>query len=234
MLLQINNLDVCYDRVHVLHDIGLEIGEGERVALIGPNGAGKTTLFRAISRLIDSKGEILFDGRDLQSLSAHDVSAAGVGHSPEGRLLFPDMSVADNLALGAFRFRDRQRITSDLQRVYDLFPVLRDRKSQMARTMSGGEQQMLAIGRALMTRPRILILDEPSFGIAPIMVDRIFAVIKELNREGLTTFFSEQNVHVALDNAERTYVLEHGRIVMSDSSDRLRNDPRIVRSYLGM
>lgn len=234
MLLQINNLNAYYSGVHILHDINLEIEEGELVALIGPNGAGKTTLLRTISRLINSTGEIWFDGQNLARLPPHDVSALGVGHSPEGRLLFPDMSVEDNLRLGAFRFRDRGRITKDLKRVYDLFPVLYERKWQSARTMSGGEQQMLAIGRALMTRPRILLLDEPSFGVAPILVDRIFSVIKDLNRDGLTTFFSEQVVHVALDNAERTYVLEQGRIIMSERSDLLRDDPRIMESYLGM
>ena len=234
MLLEVNKLDSSYDRVHVLHDISLEIGEGELVALIGPNGAGKTTLLRSISRMMPSSGQIRFHGHDLSRLSAHDVCGIGIGHSPEGRLLFPDMVVEDNLRLGAFRFRDQERKTKDLKRVYDLFPVLYERRSQMARTMSGGEQQMLAIGRALMTRPRMLMLDEPSFGIAPIVVDRIFAVIKELNQDGLTTFFSEQNVHIALENSERTYVIENGRIVMSDSSDNLRNDPRIAESYLGL
>ncbi len=234
MLLQVNNLDSYYERVQALHEVSLEINEGELVALIGPNGAGKTTLLRSISRLVRSTGEIWFGGQDLTKLSAHDVSAIGIGHSPEGRLLFPDMPVEDNLKLGAFRRRDHAQISKDLKRVYDLFPVLQERKSQMARTMSGGEQQMLAIGRALMTRPRLLILDEPSFGIAPIIVDRIFSAIKELNRDGLTTFFSEQNVRVALENSERTYVLEYGRIVMADVSDTLRDDPRIAKSYLGM
>lgn len=234
MLLQINNLNVSYDRVQVLHNVNIEIKEGELVALIGPNGAGKTTLLKAISRLLDSTGEIIFDGQNLSPLEPHDVSAIGVAHSPEGRMLFPDMSVEDNLRLGAFRRRNGAEIASDLERVFELFPRLHERRSQIARTMSGGEQQMLAIGRALMTRPRILLLDEPSFGIAPIIIERIFDVIKKLNREGLTTFFSEQAVHLALGNAERTYVLEHGSIVMSDESEKLRDDPRIMESYLGV
>lgn len=234
MLLQINNLNVSYDRVQVLHNVNIEIKEGELVALIGPNGAGKTTLLKAISQLLDSTGEIIFDGQNLNALEPHDVSAIGVAHSPEGRMLFPDMSVEDNLRLGAFRRRNAAEIANDLERVFELFPRLHERRSQIARTMSGGEQQMLAIGRALMTRPRILLLDEPSFGIAPIIIERIFEVIKKLNREGLTTFFSEQAVHLALGNAERTYVLEHGSIVMSDQSEKLRDDPRIRESYLGV
>ena len=218
----------------MLHDVSLEISEGELVSLIGPNGAGKTTLLRAISRLAATEGSIRFDGRELTGLSPQEVVALGVVQCAEGRKLFPDMTVGDNLDLGAYLRSDQAGIRADLARVYGLFPVLESRRGQRAGTMSGGEQQMLAIGRALMSKPRILLLDEPSFGISPILVDRIFAVIRQLNKEGLTALVVEQNAAVALEVSARTYVLESGRIVLSGPSREVAANQAVRESYLGM
>lgn len=218
----------------MLHDVSLEIDEGELVSLIGPNGAGKTTLLRSISRLSATEGSIRFDGRELTELSPQEVVALGVVQCAEGRKLFPDMTVGDNLDLGAYLRSDQAGIRADLARVYGLFPVLESRRAQRAGTMSGGEQQMLAIGRALMSKPRILLLDEPSFGISPILVDRIFAVIRQLNEEGLTALVVEQNAAVALELSARTYVLESGRIVLSGPSREVSANQAVRESYLGM
>ena len=218
----------------MLHDVSLEIDEGELVSLIGPNGAGKTTLLRSISRLAATEGSIRFDGRELTELSPQEVVALGVVQCAEGRKLFPDMTVGDNLDLGAYLRSDQAGIRADLARVYGLFPVLESRRAQRAGTMSGGEQQMLAIGRALMSKPRILLLDEPSFGISPILVDRIFAVIRQLNEEGLTALVVEQNAAVALEVSARTYVLESGRIVLSGPSREVSAHQAVRESYLGM
>ena len=218
----------------MLHDVSLEIDEGELVSLIGPNGAGKTTLLRSISRLAATEGSIRFDGRELTELSPQEVVALGVVQCAEGRKLFPDMTVGDNLDLGTYLRSDQAGIRADLARVYGLFPVLESRRAQRAGTMSGGEQQMLAIGRALMSKPRILLLDEPSFGISPILVDRIFAVIRQLNEEGLTALVVEQNAAVALDVSARTYVLESGRIVLSGPSREVSANQAVRESYLGM
>ena len=218
----------------MLHDVSLEIDEGELVSLIGPNGAGKTTLLRSISRLAATEGSIRFDGRELTELSPQEVVAIGVVQCAEGRKLFPDMTVGDNLDLGAYLRSDEAGIRADLARVYGLFPVLESRRAQRAGTMSGGEQQMLAIGRALMSKPRILLLDEPSFGISPILVDRIFAVVRQLNEEGLTALVVEQNAAVALDVSARTYVLESGRIVLSGPSREVAANQAVRESYLGM
>ena len=233
-LLRIEHLSAAYGALRVLHDVSLEIDEGELVSLIGPNGAGKTTLLRSISRLAATEGSIRFDGRELTGLSPQEVVALGVVQCAEGRKLFPDMSVGDNLDLGAYLRSDQAGIRADLARVYGLFPVLESRRGQRAGTMSGGEQQMLAIGRALMSKPRILLLDEPSFGISPILVDRIFAVIRQLNEEGLTALVVEQNAAVALDVSARTYVLESGRIVLSGPSREVAANQAVRESYLGM
>jgi branched-chain amino acid transport system ATP-binding protein len=232
--LAIKNLCASYGRLRVLHEVALEIGAGELVSLIGPNGAGKTTLLRAISRLVKTEGQIWFDGEDITKLTPQQVVARGIVQSPEGRKLFPDMTVKDNLELGAFLRRNPSEIRSDLERVCELFPILWERREQKAGTMSGGEQQMLAIGRALMCRPRILLLDEPSFGIAPIIVDRIFAVIQRLNQEGLTTLLVEQNVSLALDVATRAYVLEGGRVALSGKTEELSSNEAVREAYLGM
>ena len=233
-LLRVENLSAAYGTLRVLHDVSLEIDEGELVSLIGPNGAGKTTILRAISRLAATEGSIRFDGRELTTRSPQEVVALGVVQCAEGRKLFPDMTVGDNLDLGAYLRSDREGIRADLKRVYGLFPVLESRRGQRAGTMSGGEQQMLAIGRALMSRPRILLLDEPSFGISPILIERIFAVIMQLNKEGLTALVVEQNAAVALEVSARTYVLESGRIVLSGSSRDVAENRAVRETYLGM
>ena len=233
-LLRVENLSAAYGTLRVLHDVSLEIDEGELVSLIGPNGAGKTTILRAISRLAATEGSIRFDGRELTTRSPQEVVALGVVQCAEGRKLFPDMTVGDNLDLGAYLRSDREGIRADLERVYGLFPVLESRRGQRAGTMSGGEQQMLAIGRALMSRPRILLLDEPSFGISPILIERIFAVIMQLNKEGLTALVVEQNAAVALEVSARTYVLESGRIVLSGSSRDVAENRVVRETYLGM
>ena len=233
-LLRVENLSAAYGTLRVLHDVSLEIEEGELVSLIGPNGAGKTTILRAISRLAATEGSIRFDGREITTRSPQEVVALGVVQCAEGRKLFPDMTVGDNLDLGAYLRSDREGIRADLERVYGLFPVLESRRGQRAGTMSGGEQQMLAIGRALMSRPRILLLDEPSFGISPILIERIFAVIMQLNKEGLTALVVEQNAAAALEVSARTYVLESGRIVLSGSSRDVAENRAVRETYLGM
>ena len=233
-LLRVENLSAAYGTLRVLHDVSLEIDEGELVSLIGPNGAGKTTILRAISRLATTEGSIRFDGREITTRSPQEVVALGVVQCAEGRKLFPDMTVGDNLDLGAYLRSDREGIRADLERVYGLFPVLESRRGQRAGTMSGGEQQMLAIGRALMSRPRILLLDEPSFGISPILIERIFAVIMQLNKEGLTALVVEQNAAAALEVSARTYVLESGRIVLSGSSRDVAENRAVRETYLGM
>ena len=233
-LLTVDNLSAAYGALRVLHGVSLAIDEGELVSLIGPNGAGKTTLLRAISRLVATEGSIRFDGRELTGLSPQEVVAQGVIQCAEGRKLFTDMTAGDNLELGAYLRSDQAGIRADLERVYALFPVLQSRRGQRAGTMSGGEQQMLAIGRALMSKPRILLLDEPSFGISPILVERIFAVIRQLNEEGLTALVVEQNAGVALEVSVRTYVLESGRIVLSGPSREVAANRAVRESYLGM
>ncbi|HUH40933.1 MAG TPA: ABC transporter ATP-binding protein, partial [Castellaniella sp.] len=204
------------------------------VSIIGPNGAGKTTCLRALSGLLRTEGSIEFDGRPLRGVSSQDIVGAGIIQCPEGRKLFPDMTVDENLRLGAFLRRDAEGIRQDVERIKDLLPILHERRQQKAGTLSGGEQQMLAIGRSLMSRPRILMLDEPSFGIAPIIVDRIFEVIRQLNADGLTTLLVEQNVSLALDVSDRAYVLESGRVALSGVSSDLAADATVREAYLGM
>jgi branched-chain amino acid transport system ATP-binding protein len=204
------------------------------VSLIGPNGAGKTTLLRAISRMVATEGSIAFNGHELTSLSPQNVVGLGVIQCAEGRQLFPYMTVNDNLELGAYLRSSKDCIRADLERIYELFPVLKNRRGQRAGTMSGGEQQMLAIGRALMSSPKILLLDEPSFGLSPILVERIFAVIRQLNEDGLTALVVEQNAGVALEIAARAYVLEAGRIVLSGASRDVVANQAVRESYLGM
>ena len=233
-LLTVDCLSATYGAVRVLHDVSLDVSEGELVALIGPNGAGKTTLLRAISRLVETEGSIAFDGHELTSLSPQKVVGLGVIQCAEGRQLFPDMTVNDNLELGAYLRSSKDGIRADRERIYELFPILRNRRRQRAGTMSGGEQQMLAIGRALMSSPRILLLDEPSFGISPILVERIFAVIRQLNEEGLTTLVVEQNAGLALEISTRAYVLEAGSIALSGSSGEVASNKAVRESYLGL
>lgn len=235
MLLNINDLSVSYGEVPVLHGINIQVGQGEIVALLGSNGCGKTTLMKAISGLIPiGSGKILFDGNPIQNLAPHSIVKLGISQCAESRFLFPQLSVFKNLRLGAHcRREDMKTMKARMETVFSLFPVLGDRQRQRAGTLSGGEQQMLSIGRALMADPRLLILDEPSHGIAPLMVEAIFKMLKEVNKKGITLFIVEQNASVALGVVGRGYVMELGKIVREDTSERLLVDPLIRKAYLG-
>jgi branched-chain amino acid transport system ATP-binding protein len=232
-LLEVDNIRARYGSIEALKGISLTVEDGEVVTLIGSNGAGKSTTLRSISGLTPaSSGRITFDGIDITRIPAHDIVSYGIALAPEGRHCFPRMTVRENLDLGAHRRRGPE-IDEDLERVFALFPRLQERERQKAGTMSGGEQQMLAIGRALMARPRLLMLDEPSMGIAPILVQRIYETIQEINHSGVAILLVEQNANYALDVARRGYVLETGRVALANSSDRLRDDPEVQRAYLG-
>jgi branched-chain amino acid transport system ATP-binding protein len=234
-LLDVAGINVFYGRVQALRGVSISINKGEIVALIGSNGAGKTTTLRTISGLNHAAtGRVVFDGRDITAVPAHDVVRAGIGHAPEGRRLFPRMIVLDNLMMGTYARSDRQSIPSDIARVYDLFPRLKERTKQLAGTLSGGEQQMLAIGRALMARPKLLMLDEPSLGLAPILCETIFRVLTEINTQGTTILLVEQNASKALEIAHRAYVLETGSIVQTGTGKELLSSPDVQRAYLGM
>ncbi len=234
-LLEVSALASQYGPIRALFDVSLVVGEGELVALVGANGAGKTTLLRAISGIQPlSSGSIRFDGREIGRQPAHRIVAAGIGHVPEGRQVFAPLSVEDNLRLGAFtRRRDRDAVHADLEHIFALFPHLAERRRQAAGTLSGGEQQMLAIGRALLSRPRLLLLDEPSMGLAPLMVEEIFRVISGLNESGVTVLLVEQNARAALAIADRGYVLETGRVAMSAVAAELLGDENVRKAYLG-
>jgi len=233
-LLQIENLHAGYGDLEVLHGIDLDVNEGEIVALIGANGAGKTTTLRAISGIVAaSEGSIVFEGSNFGSWKSSRIVAEGVVQVPEGRKLFADMSVMENLRLGAYK-RGRSDISSSLDEVFDLFPKLEERSTQSAGTLSGGEQQMLAIGRALMTKPRFLMLDEPSLGLAPKLVIDIFGVIKNINQLGVTVMLVEQNAVHALQLSDRGYVLENGRVVLHGTGEELLGDDRVRTAYLGL
>ena len=233
-LLEISAVRARYGAIEALKGVSLTVGEGEVVTLIGSNGAGKSTTLRAVAGLTPaSGGRITFEGEDITAVPADEIVTRGIALSPEGRRCFSRMTVRENLDLGAYRRRDAAAITADLDRVFTLFPRLRERSGQPAGTMSGGEQQMLAIGRALMARPRLLLLDEPSLGIAPILVQRIYQTIGEIHRSGVAILLVEQNAHRALDAARRGYVLETGRVVLADDTVTLRRDPRVKEAYLG-
>jgi branched-chain amino acid transport system ATP-binding protein len=233
-MLELEDLRAGYGNIEALHGISLSVGEGEIVTLIGANGAGKTTTLMTISGCVRARtGAIRFRGRDISGLPPHEIVALGLVQSPEGRKIFPRLTVAENLEMGAFTRRDSDRIAADQNRVFELFPILAERRRQAGGTLSGGEQQMLAIGRALMARPKLLLLDEPSLGLAPLVVSRIFEVIRELNREGATILLIEQNAQMALKAAHRGYVLETGTIAMADAADKLLADPRVRNAYLG-
>jgi branched-chain amino acid transport system ATP-binding protein len=234
-MLELEGVETLYGRVRALHGISLRIDEGEVVTLIGSNGAGKTTTLRTISGLARAtRGKIRFRGEDITYENASRIVARGVGHVPEGRRVFARMSVSDNLYLGAYTRRDGPGLRKDQEKVFTLFPRLGERKDQIAGTLSGGEQQMLAIGRALMSRPRLLLLDEPSLGLAPILVDTIFQVIVDINKEGTTILLIEQNATKALNVAHRGYVLETGQIVKEGTAKELRESPEVQRAYLGV
>ncbi|MFC0042017.1 ABC transporter ATP-binding protein [Actinomadura rayongensis] len=232
MLLEVEDVHVHYGKIAAIRGLSIEVAEGEIVTLIGANGAGKTTTLKTISGLRPlSRGRIRFDGRDISRMPGHKRVLAGIGQSPEGRGVFPGMTVADNLAMGAYARRGDT--AKELAEVYELFPRLAERKGQMGGTMSGGEQQMLAIGRALMARPKVLLLDEPSMGLAPMLVQQIFSIIEEINRRGTTVLLVEQNAAQALQIAHRAYVLETGRIVKSAPAAELLDDPQVRAAYLG-
>ena len=235
MIIELREIDVFYGRVNALRKVSLEVREGEIVALIGSNGAGKTTTLRTISGLIAPRtGEVRLFGNAVRGLGAEHIARLGVGHAPEGRRLFARMTVRENLDMGAYSRNDRAGIRNDLERVFTHFPRLRERASQLAGSLSGGEQQMVAIGRALMAKPRVLLLDEPSLGLAPILVDAIFEVIREINGAGTTVLLIEQNARLALATARRAYVLETGSIVMQGPAQELAQSPEVRRAYLGV
>jgi branched-chain amino acid transport system ATP-binding protein len=232
-LLEVDDIHTYYGSIQALKGISLTVEEGEVVTLIGSNGAGKSTTLRSISGLTPARsGKIRFAGEDITRVSAHEIVSYGIALSPEGRHCFPRMTVRENLDLGAHHRRGPE-IAQDLERVFELFPRLREREKQKAGTMSGGEQQMLAMGRALMARPKLLMLDEPSMGIAPILVQRIYETIGEINRAGVTILLVEQNANYALDVSRRGYVLETGHVVLANDSAQLRDDPEVQRAYLG-
>jgi branched-chain amino acid transport system ATP-binding protein len=232
-LLEVDDIHTHYGSIEALKGVSLTVDEGEVVTLIGSNGAGKSTTLRSISGLTPaSSGRVRFGGQDITRVPAHEIVGYGIALSPEGRHCFPRMTVRENLDLGAYHRRGPD-ISADLDRVFTLFPRLLEREKQKAGTMSGGEQQMLAIGRALMARPKLLMLDEPSMGIAPILVQRIYETIGEINKAGVTILLVEQNANYALDVSKRGYVLETGRVVLANDSDLLRDDPEVQRAYLG-
>ena len=233
-LLELENMHSYYGHIHALRGISLTVEEGEIVTLIGSNGAGKTTTLRSIHGILPPReGKIIFDGEEIQGAAAHELIGKGIAQSPEGRKIFFRMTVLENLEMGAYHRNDSSEIRQDMDRVFELFPRLKERTKQEAGTMSGGEQQMLAIGRALMSRPKLLLLDEPSMGLAPVLVERIFQIIREINEQGTTILLVEQNANVALEIATRGYVLETGKIVNSAPAEKLREDPKVREAYLG-
>ncbi len=233
-LLEVKNLKVGYGKIVAVKDISITVNQGEIVTLIGSNGAGKSTTLRTISGLLKPKsGEILFEGNRIDGKEGHEVVKLGICQSPEGRRIFPRMTVSENLDLGAFLRSDKDAVAADRERVLDLFPRLRERISQRAGTMSGGEQQMLAVSRAMMGAPKLLMLDEPSMGLAPVLVDMIFETITKIREQGITILLIEQNAAAALDVADRAYVLESGTIKMSGKASDLAKDPAVTKAYLG-
>jgi branched-chain amino acid transport system ATP-binding protein len=232
-MLVLDDVHTFYGNIEALKGVSLTVEEGECVTLIGSNGAGKSTTLRSISGLTPARtGEIRFEGREISRIAPQDIVQLGISQSPEGRKTFQRMTVRENLDMGAYLRRDKE-VAQDMERVFELFPRLQEREKQKAGTMSGGEQQMLAIGRALMARPRLLLLDEPSMGIAPILVERIYETIAEINRQGTTILLVEQNANFALGVSRRAYVLETGAVVLSDESAKLRDNPEVQKAYLG-
>jgi branched-chain amino acid transport system ATP-binding protein len=235
MLLEVSNLSVFYGKAQVFHDVNLHVDTGEIVAIIGPNGTGKTTLLRAISGLHRAAvGSIKFLGERIDRLSAHEIVKRGIAHCPERYKLFPELTVLENVELGAFTRKDQPLIKRDLEEAFNLFPMLRERKSQQARTLSGGEQQMLAIARGLMSKPKLLMLDEPSLGLAPIIREKLIDAIREISRRGITIMMIEQDVVLALNLCDRGYVFEEGTVVMEGSKKFLEGNPKIREAYLGI
>ena len=233
-MLQVTDLKVNYGVIQAIKGVSFEVNEGEVIALIGANGAGKTTILHTVTGLIAPKsGKIEFEGKDITKMPAHKIVTLGMAHVPEGRRVFADLSVYENLLMGAFTRKDKDEIAKTLEMVYKRFPRLRERKNQVAGPLSGGEQQMLAMGRALMSHPKILLMDEPSMGLSPLFVNEIFDIIKEVSASGTTVLLVEQNAKKALSIADRAYVLETGKIVLDAAADVLMNDPSIKKAYLG-
>lgn len=234
VLLEVSDLKVYYGVIQAIKGISFEVNQGEVVALIGANGAGKTTTLHTVSGLLPAKeGKIIFDGKDISKVPAHKIVSMGMAHVPEGRRIFQELSVLENLKLGAYTRKNKAEIAESIEMVYDKFPRLKERKNQVAGTLSGGEQQMLAMGRALMSKPRIILMDEPSMGLSPLLVSEIFEIIKEIRNSGTTVLLVEQNAKKALSIADRAYVLETGNITLSGDASKLINDESIKKAYLG-
>ena len=234
-LLEVQDIHTYYGNIHALKGVSLTVGQGEIVTLLGANGAGKTTTLRTICGLLKPRqGKVLLDGEELGGVKAHEVVAKGVAMVPEGRGIFARLTVTENLDMGAYTRSDRAAIRQDLERVFSLFPRLKERSKQVAGTLSGGEQQMLATGRAMMAHPRLLLMDEPSMGLAPILVESIFSTVKTINEEGTAILLVEQNASMALQIAHRGYVLQTGQIVLAKSTEELRSDPMVQKAYLGI
>ncbi|MCQ2551654.1 MAG: ABC transporter ATP-binding protein [Clostridia bacterium] len=233
-MLEIKDLYVSYDMMEVLHGISLKVEDEELVSVIGPNGAGKSTLIKTIMGLVKpTSGQIIYNGEDITNVPAHKRASMGIGYVPEGRRVFDKLTVEENLLMGAYELKDKARIQENIKMVYDIFPRLGERKNQLAGSMSGGEQQMLAIGRALMLNPKTILIDEVSMGLMPIMVNTCFDVIKKLNQQGITILVVEQNANKALKVADRGYVLETGNIIISDTAENMRKDDTVKKAYLG-
>lgn len=233
-MLELRDVEVFYGSIRALKGISLTVGDGELVTLIGSNGAGKSTTLKAISSLLHPRrGEIFYGGQRIDHIAPHRIVALGISHCPEGRRIFSGLTVEENLRMGAVQRKDRAAVASDMERVFSLFPRLKERRRQIGGTLSGGEQQMLAISRAIMSRPRLLLLDEPSLGLAPLVVDMIFDTIRQLKEERTTILLVEQNARLALEIADRAYVLETGRITLTGSAAELQHNPEVERTYLG-
>ncbi len=233
-MLKVNNINVYYGAIHAIKGVSLEVKEGDIVTLIGANGAGKSTILKTISGLLRPKtGEIIYNGKKINTMEAQDIVRSGICQVPEGRRVFANMSVLENLELGAFLRKDKAQIKEDMENVFEKFPRLKERINQLAGTLSGGEQQMLAIGRAMMSRPRLMLLDEPSMGLAPLLVKEIFCIIKEINHSGTTILLVEQNAHMALSIAHYAYVLETGKIVLEGPAKELAESEQVKKAYLG-
>ncbi len=233
-MLEVKNLQVYYGVIQAIKDVSFTVNEGEVIALIGANGAGKTTILHTITGLIAAKsGEVIYEGTDLQKIPAHKIVSMGIAHVPEGRHVFAQLTVYENLLMGAFTRKDKAEIEDSLANVYQRFPRLKERKNQLAGTLSGGEQQMLAMGRALMSKPRIVLMDEPSMGLSPILVGEIFDIIKSISKSGTTVLLVEQNAKKALSISDRAYVLETGKIVLTDDAKKLMDNESVKKAYLG-
>ena len=233
-MLSVNNLQVHYGMIQAIKDVSFEVNEGEVIALIGANGAGKTTILHTVSGLLQpTKGSIIFEGQDITKVPAHKIVSLGMAHVPEGRRVFAQLTVLENLKLGAYTRKDKNEMEETLQMIYKRFPRLEERKNQIAGTLSGGEQQMLAMGRALMSHPKIILMDEPSMGLSPIFVEEVFKIIRDISAEGVTVLLVEQNAKKALNIADRAYVLETGNIILQGDAKKLMNDESVKKAYLG-